>query len=93
MLARSLPVWFWLSIILFVTFQWLMIPVISFAGAGPGGILLGVMVVTLFVWPVYVTAVLVALRKLEGFETQRLIVSTVFLLIPPFTFIPVYTAV
>ncbi|TMW70728.1 hypothetical protein [Alteribacter natronophilus] len=90
--ARALPTWFWVSLILFVALQWLMIPVLQITGAAHDVVMAGILFVTFVIWPVYLAGTIVILKKVKQFSTEGLIIAAVFLMIPPFTFIPVFTA-
>jgi len=56
MFVRYLPLGFWLSIIVFVAFQWLAIPIIANLTTSAGDVMTGILLIIGVIYPIYFTS-------------------------------------
>lgn len=87
---KYLPFSFWLSISIFVAFQWLAIPLLANLTTSARDVMMGVLLIIGVIYPIYFTSVIIYLRKVKKLDNEQLVLAGVFLLIPLFAYVPVF---
>ncbi|WP_026691057.1 hypothetical protein [Alteribacter aurantiacus] len=88
MFLNYLPQGFWLSIVAFVTLQWVAIPIIAHFTSTAGGVMMGILFIISVVYPMYVLCSLLYLNQVKRLSGEQLMIASIFLLIPLFAYIP-----
>ncbi|RNA66897.1 hypothetical protein [Alteribacter keqinensis] len=88
MFLNYLPQGFWLSIVAFVTFQWVAIPVIAHLSTSAAGVMMGILFIISVIYPLYLLFMLLYLSQVKKLNGEQLMIAAVFLLIPLFAYIP-----
>ncbi|WP_025026283.1 hypothetical protein [Caldalkalibacillus mannanilyticus] len=90
-MLRFLPLGFWLSIILFLVFQWLSLPIIEYFTYRAVHVLWGIIIILGIIYPIYFASTMIYLKKVQKLTVEQLIVAGAFLLIPVISYIPLLT--
>lgn len=91
MFVRYLSLGFWISIIVFVAFQWLAIPIIVNLTTSAGDIMTGILVIIGVIYPIYFISTIIYLRIVKKLRVEQLAIAGLILLIPLLAYIPIIT--
>lgn len=80
---------FWLSLLIFIAFQWLAIPIISALTTSARGVMLGIVIIIGVIYPIYFSLTIFYLRKVKKFNAEQLIVAGFILLLPLLAYVPI----
>ena len=89
MFVKYLSLGFWLSLIIFVAFQWLAIPIIANLTESARDVVTGILVIIGVIYPIYFASTILYLRKVKKFSVEQLLIAGLFLLIPLIAYIPI----
>ncbi|WP_280771991.1 hypothetical protein [Salipaludibacillus daqingensis] len=90
MFVRYLPKSFWLSLIVFVSLQWLAIPIVAYLTTSARDVMAGILIIIGVIYPIYFISTIIYLRKVKNLCADQLIIAGFFLLIPLLAYIPIF---
>jgi uncharacterized membrane protein (DUF485 family) len=89
-MVRKLPKWFWYSLIIFYSGQWLAIPILNNFVNSARDIVLAVIIITAVFYPVFFIIMMFVLRKKNNLNKEELMVPGMILLLPLLLYVPIF---